>query len=85
MVNRIEEVRRKRIDAAVEENESRGERTCSERSPDMWDPDFYALVSWKCPVLLEWQSWCSAVTTIIGFSVLILPNIVSIIPFVQSE
>ena len=42
MVNRIEEVRRKRIDAAVEENERRRRKGLVQNEvPDMWDPEFY--------------------------------------------
>ena len=42
MVNRIEEVRRKRIDKAVEENERRRRKgQPSIEVPDLWDPVFY--------------------------------------------
>ena len=81
MVNRIEEVRRKRIDAAVEENESRRRKgLVPNEVPDMWDPDFYRSCVMEMSRTTGVAVLVSAVTTIIGFSVLILPNIVSIIP-----
>ena len=57
MVNRIEEVRRKRIDAAVEENERRRRKGLTPNEvPDMWDPDFYRFpASWRCQKQLELQ------------------------------
>ena len=81
MVNRIEEVRRKRIDAAVEENESRRRKgLVPNEVPDMWDPDFYRSCVMEMSRTTGVAVLVSAATTIIGFSVLILPNIVSIIP-----
>ena len=81
MVNRIEEVRRKRIDAAVEENERRRRKgQVPLEVPDMWDPDFYRSCVMEMSRTTGVAVLVSAVTTIIGFSVLILPNIVSIIP-----
>ena len=81
MVNRIEEVRRKEIQKLQDENKrrkKRGEKPV--KVPNLWDMDFYK----KC--VLEMTSstgvavFISAVTTIIGFSVLILPQIVTIAP-----
>ena len=81
MVNRIEEVRRKRIDAVVEENESRRRKGLVLNDvPDMWDPDFYRSCVMEMSRTTGVAVLVSAATTIIGFSVLILPNIVSIIP-----
>ena len=81
MVNRIEEVRRKRIDAAVEENENRRRKgLVPNEVPDMWDPDFYRSCVMEMSRTTGVAVLVSAATTIIGFSVLILPNIVSIIP-----
>ena len=81
MVNRIEEVRRKRIDAAVEENESRRRKgLVPNEVPDMWDPDFYRSCVMEMSRTTGVAVLVSAATTIIGFSVLILPSIVSIIP-----
>ena len=81
MVNRIEEVRRKRIDKAVEENERRRRKgLVPEEVPDMWDPDFYRSCVMEMSRTTGVAVLVSAVTTIIGFSVLIIPNIVSIIP-----
>ena len=81
MVNRIEEVRRKRIDEAVEENENRRRKGHVPNDiPDLWDPDFYRSCVMEMSRTTGVAVLISAITTIIGFSVLILPNIVSIIP-----
>ncbi len=81
MVNRIEEVRRKRIDAMVEENERRRRKgLVPNEVPDMWDPEFYRSCVMEMSRTTGVAVLVSAATTIIGFSVLILPNIVSIIP-----
>ena len=81
MVNRIEEVRRKRIDAAVEENEKRRRKGQVQiEVPDMWDPDFYRSCVMEMSKTTGIAVLISAATTVVGFSVLILPNIVSIIP-----
>lgn len=81
MVNRIEEVRRKRIDEAVEENEIRRRKgQVPIEVPDLWDPDFYRSCVMEMSRTTGIAVLISAVTTIIGFSVLIMPNIVSIIP-----
>ncbi len=81
MVNRIEEVRRKKIDICNDENERRRRQgKPPEEVPDLWDPLFYK----EC--ILEMTSstgvavFLSAMTTIIGFSVLIAPSIVPITP-----
>jgi hypothetical protein len=81
MVNRIEEVRRKKIDSLTDENERRRRQgKPPEEVPDIWDANFYK----EC--ILEMASstgvavFLSAMTTIIGFSVLILPSIVPITP-----
>ena len=81
MVNRIEEVRRKEIDKANDENERRRRQgKPPEEVPDLWNIDFYR----EC-VLNMTQStgvavFLSALTTIVGFSVLIAPQIVSVAP-----
>ncbi len=81
MVNRIEEVRRKRIDSAVEENDRRRRKGQSPiEVPDLWDPDFYRSCVMEMSRTTGVAVLISAATTVIGFSVLILPNIVSIIP-----
>lgn len=81
MVNRIEEVRRKKIDAYNDENERRRRQGKSpEEVPDIWDAAFYK----EC--ILEMASstgvavFLSAMTTIVGFSVLMAPTIVPITP-----
>ncbi len=81
MVNRIEEVRRKRIDKAVEENDIRRRKGQNLKEvPDMWDPEFYRSCVMEMSRTTGVAVLISAATTVIGFSVLILPNIVSIIP-----
>ena len=81
MVNRIEEVRRKRIDTAVEDNEIRRRKgQVLQEVPDLWDPEFYRSCVMEMSRTTGIAVLISAATTVIGFSVLILPNIVSIIP-----
>ena len=81
MVNRIEEVRRKKIDTLTDDNERRRKQgKPPEEVPDIWDATFYK----EC--ILEMASstgvavFLSAMTTIIGFSVLMAPTIVPITP-----
>ena len=81
MVNRIEEVRRKELQKMQDENVRRKKRGEKEiKVPDLWDFDFYK----KC--VLEMASstgvavFLSAITTVIGFSVLIAPQIVPVAP-----
>ena len=81
MVNRIEEVRRKEIDKAIDENERRRIRgNPSLPVPDIWDLEFYK----KCVMEMTRSTgvavFLSALTTIVGFSVLILPMIVPVSP-----
>ena len=81
MVNRIEEVRRKRIDAVVEENERRRRKgLVPNEVPGHVIPEFYRSCVMEMSRTTGVAVLVSAVTTIIGFSVLILPSIVSIIP-----
>jgi len=81
MVNRIEEVRKKRIDAAVEENERRRRKGQQPTEvPDLWDPEFYRSCVMEMSRTTGVAVLISAFTTIIGFSVLIMPSIVSIVP-----
>ena len=81
MLNRIEEVRRKEIKKVQDENirrKKRGEEL--EKVPDLWDMEFYK----KCVLEMANSTGVavllSAVTTIIGFSVLIAPQIVTVSP-----
>ena len=81
MVNRIEEVRRKELQKMQDDNLRRKKRGEKEiRVPDLWDFDFYK----KC--VLEMASstgvavFLSAITTVVGFSVLIAPQIVTVSP-----
>ena len=81
MVNRIEEVRRKEIERVLEENNTRqrqGKELIEE--PDIWDKEFYI----RCVTTMASSTgvavFLSALTTMVGFSVLIAPSIVNIAP-----
>jgi predicted RND superfamily exporter protein len=81
MVNRIEEVRRKEIDKAHDENERRRRQgKVPEEVPDLWDPDFYRECVLEMTRSTGVAVFLSALTTIVGFSVLIAPQIVTISP-----
>ncbi|MDP6865106.1 MAG: MMPL family transporter [Candidatus Poseidoniaceae archaeon] len=81
MVNRIEEVRRKRIDKAVDELERRRRKgQVPNEVPDIWDTEFYRSCVIEMANTTGIAVLLSAATTVIGFSVLIAPNIVSIVP-----
>jgi predicted RND superfamily exporter protein len=81
MVNRIEEVRRKELERILEENEKRkrqGKDLLIE--PDLWDKEFYIDCVTKMASSTGVAVFLSALTTIVGFSVLIAPQIVTIAP-----
>lgn len=81
MVNRIEEVRRKEIDRAHDENERRRKRGEPEQAvPDLWDLEFYKSCVMEMTRSTGVAVFLSAMTTIVGFSVLIAPFIVPIAP-----
>lgn len=81
MVNRIEEVRRKEIDKAHDENERRRRQgKAPEEVPDLWDPEFYRECVLEMTRSTGVAVFLSALTTIVGFSVLIAPQIVTISP-----
>ena len=81
MVNRIEEVRRKEIDKANDENERRRKRGQPPNAvPDLWDIDFYKSCVMEMTRSTGVAVFLSAMTTIVGFSVLIAPLIVPIAP-----
>ena len=81
MVNRIEEVRRKEIDKAHDENERRRRQgKPPEEVPDLWDADFYRQCVLEMTRSTGVAVFLSALTTIVGFSVLIAPQIVTISP-----
>jgi predicted RND superfamily exporter protein len=81
MVNRIEEVRRKEIDKAHDENERRRKRGEPEQAvPDLWDLEFYKSCVMEMARSTGVAVFLSAMTTIVGFSVLIAPMIVPIAP-----
>ncbi len=81
MVNRIEEVRRKELERIFEENLTRkrlGKDLLEE--PDLWDKEFYIECVTKMAGSTGVAVFLSALTTMVGFSVLIAPQIVSIAP-----
>ena len=81
MINRIEEVRRKRIDSATEENERRRRKGLpAEEIPDLWDPVMYRECVMEMTKSTGVAVVISAMTTVVGFAVLIAPAIVPIIP-----
>ena len=81
MVNRIEEVRRKELDKAHDENERRRKRgQPAQPIPDIWDLDFYKSCVMEMTRSTGVAVLLSALTTIVGFSVLIAPMIVPISP-----
>ena len=81
MVNRIEEVRRKEIDKAHDLNERLRKRGQPDQPvPDLWDIDFYKSCVMEMTRSTGVSVFLSAMTTIVGFSVLIAPLIVPISP-----
>ena len=81
MVNRIEEVRRKEIYKANDENERRRRLgKPPEEVPDLWDAQFYRECVLEMTRSTGVAVFLSALTTMIGFSVLIAPQIVSVGP-----
>ena len=81
MVNRIEEVRRKEIDKANNENARRRRKgEALEPVPDLWDINFYRDCVLEMTRSTGVAVFLSAMTTVIGFSVLIAPMIVPISP-----
>ena len=81
MVNRIEEVRRKEIDKAHDENERRRKRGQPPKEvPELWDLEFYKSCVMEMTRSTGVAVFLSAMTTIVGFSVLIAPLIVPISP-----
>ena len=81
MVNRIEEVRRKEVERVLEENNTRkrqGKDLLEE--PDIWDKEFYVHCVTSMAGSTGVAVFLSALTTMIGFSVLIAPTIVNIAP-----
>ena len=81
MVNRIEEVRRKELVKANDENERRRRQgKPPEEVPDLWDINFYRECVLEMTRSTGVAVFLSALTTIVGFSVLIAPQIVSVSP-----
>ncbi len=81
MVNRIEEVRRKELDKAHDENERRRKRGEPDQPvPELWDLEFYKSCVMEMTRSTGVAVFLSAMTTIVGFSVLIAPLIVPIAP-----
>jgi len=81
MVNRIEEVRRKSLDSRREENE-RLRRSGNQVGDDteLWDINMYRDCVVEMTRTTGMAVLLSAMTTIVGFSVLIAPNIVPVVP-----
>jgi len=81
MVNRIEEVRRKRLDLQREENERlRRAGELVEDETELWDINFYKGCVVEMTKTTGVAVLLSAITTMIGFSVLIAPMIVPVVP-----
>ncbi len=81
MINRIEESRNRIMDSHIERNYQRRRNGEEELEvPDMWDPEIYREAVMEMTKTTGVAVFISAVTTIIGFAVLILPQIVSVIP-----
>ena len=81
MINRIEESRNRILDRINEENYQRRRRGEEEEEvPELWDIRLYRQAVLEMTRTTGVAVFISAVTTIIGFSVMILPQIVSVIP-----
>lgn len=81
MINRIEESRNGILDRLNEDNYLRRKQGLAEEVvPDLWDPDLYRQAILEMTKTTGVAVFLSAVTTIVGFSVLIVPQIVSVIP-----
>ena len=81
MINRIEESRNGILDRINETNyERRMKGLEEEKVPDIWDPVLYRQAILDMTRTTGVAVFLSAVTTIVGFSVLIAPQIVSVIP-----
>lgn len=81
MLNRIEESRAKRLDQIAERNhQRRRDGLPQEEVPDIWDPELYRNSIIDMSRTTGVAVFLSAMTTIVGFSVMILPAIVPVIP-----
>ena len=81
MVNRVEERRRHHIDAAHSENMLRRRRGEDELPvPDLWDMTLYRTCVLEMTRSTGLAVLLSAFTTVIGFSVLMVPQIVAVTP-----
>jgi len=81
MLNRIEESRAKRLDQIAERNhQRRREGLPQEEVPDIWDPELYRNSILDMSRTTGVAVFISAMTTIVGFSVMIMPAIVPVIP-----
>lgn len=81
MVNRVEERRRHHIDTAHSDNMLRRRRGEDEHPvPDLWDMELYRTCVLEMTRSTGLAVLLSAVTTVIGFSVLMVPQIVAVTP-----
>ena len=81
MVNRVEERRRHHIDTAHSENMLRRRRGEDEHPvPDLWDMTLYRTCVLEMTQSTGLAVLLSAITTVIGFSVLMVPQIVAVTP-----
>jgi predicted RND superfamily exporter protein len=81
MINRIEESRNRIIDRENEENYERRKRGEGEEGiSELWDPHVYRQAVLEMTKTTGVAVFFSAMTTIIGFSVMIMPQIVPVIP-----
>ncbi len=81
MLNRIEESRGKRLDDLAEQNHLRRRQGLPEEPmPDIWDAGLYREAILEMSRTTGVAVFLSAFTTIVGFSVMILPAIVPVIP-----
>ena len=81
MLNRIEESRGKRLDELAERNHLRRRQGLPEEPiPDIWDPEMYRESILEMSRTTGVAVFLSAFTTIVGFSVMIMPAIVPVIP-----
>lgn len=81
MVNRIDEARRKEIDSIITNNEKlRRKGLPEDKVPDIWDLDLYKHAVLEMTRSTGVAVLLSAVTTVIGFSVLMAPTIVNVAP-----
>ena len=81
MLNRIEECRGKILDQLAELNHNRRRQGLAEEPiPDLWDIGIYKAATLEMSKTTGVAVFISAFTTMVGFSVMIMPAIVPVIP-----